>query len=67
MNVKKKLVDLMLEDIEMYTGDCFICEKMGFKCPVNIPEDYDFSLSNQPDFGKCDFREKVYKTLTIED
>lgn len=66
MDEKKKLIDLMLEDIQRFTGDCFICEKMGFKCPVNIPDDYDFTSPIEPNFGDCNFREQVYKTLTIE-
>ena len=64
MDDQKKLIDLMLEDIERFTGTCFICEKMGYKCKVGIPENADTSF--QPDFDKCDFRSNVYKTLTIE-
>ena len=64
MDEKKKLINLMLEDIERFTGTCFICEKMGYKCEVGIPDDAD--LHYEPDFDKCNFREQVYKTLTID-
>ena len=65
MDKKKELIDLMLEDIERFTGTCFICEKMGYKCKVEIPDNAD--LNFKPDFSKCDFKSNVYKTLTIED
>ena len=43
---------------------CEICNKMGYKCPVIIPENppKDF----MPDMSVCDFEASLYKTLTTE-
>jgi hypothetical protein len=63
---KEKLINLMLDEIEHYCNNCILCDKMGYKCPVNIPDDYDFSLDPEPAWEKCNFRDRVYKTLTTE-
>lgn len=67
MDEKKKLIEMILDILDNTDYSCEICTKMGFNCPVHIPDDYDFSLPVEPDFGKCNFKEQVYKTLTIED
>jgi len=58
----KKLVELILEDLKRDSGDCEICVKMGWKCPVYIPEDTPIDF--KPDMSACNFRDNVYKTLT---
>lgn len=65
MNEKKKLIDFILEDLKFDSGDCLLCQKMGWKCPVYIPEDTPNDF--QPDMSVCNIKEHLYKTLTIED
>ncbi len=65
MNEKKKLIELILEDLKRDSGDCELCQKMGWKCPVYIPE--DATINFQPDMSVCNIKEQLYKTLTIED
>ena len=64
MEEKKKLIDLIFETLEKTDYSCEICNKMGYKCKVEIPENAD--LNFKPDFSKCDFKRCLYKTLTIE-
>ncbi|MCR5436130.1 MAG: hypothetical protein K6E97_03590 [Treponema sp.] len=64
MNEKEKLIELILEDLKRDSGDCEICNKMGWKCRVEIPENFDPNF--KADFSKCDFKNMVYKTLTIK-
>lgn len=66
MSEKEKLLDLIFEEVERYTGNCYICDKMGWKCPVNIPEDFDKIPGYEADLNKCDFRQHVLKTLTTQ-
>ena len=65
MDEKKKLVELILEDLRFDGGDCLLCVKMGWECPVKIPRKPPIDF--MPDMSVCNFREQVYKTLTIED
>ena len=65
MDEKKKLINLMVESLERTCEYCEICTNMKHKCNVYIPENADFKFN--PDFGKCDFKTYIYKTLTIED
>lgn len=64
MEEKKKLMDLIILNLQYFSSDCEICQKMGWECPVYIPE--DASLDFQPDTSVCNFRDNIYKTLTIE-
>ena len=64
MDEKQKLIDLIVESLTRADYSCELCTKMGYKCRVEIPENADISF--QPDFSKCDFKDSVYKTLTIE-
>lgn len=64
MNEKEKLIEFILEDLRRDSGDCELCVKMGWKCPVYIPEDTPNDF--QPDMSACNFRERLYKTLTTE-
>ena len=65
MNEKKKLIEFILEDLKRDGGDCELCQKMGWKCPVYIPK--DATIDFQPDMSVCNIKEQLYKTLTIED
>ena len=65
MDDKKRLINFILEDLKRDSGDCELCVKMGWKCPVYIPEDTPNDF--QPDMSICNIRERLYKTLTIED
>lgn len=64
MNDKQKLIEYILEDLKRDGGDCELCVKMGWNCPVYIPENppEDFI----PNWSDCNFRDNIYKTLTIE-
>ena len=64
MEDKKKLMELIIHNLQYYSSDCEICHKMGWKCPVFIPE--NANLYFQPDTSACNFKENIYKTLTIE-
>lgn len=64
MNDKNKLIELMLNAMCRCDYSCEICNKMGYKCKVVIPEDAD--LNFKPDYSKCEFNSNVYKTLTTE-
>ena len=64
MNEKKKLIEFILEDLKRDGGDCEICVKMGWKCPVIIPDNP--SKDFMPDTSVCNFKEQLYKTLTTE-
>ena len=64
MDERKKLIDLMVNVIEKTDYSCEICTKMGFECKVRIPENAKSDFI--PDFTKCDFKDRIYKTLTIE-
>lgn len=64
MNEKQKLIEYILEDLKRDSGDCELCVKMGWKCPVYIPE--DAALDFQPDTAVCNIRDNIYKTLTIK-
>lgn len=64
MNEKEKLLELILEDLRFDGGDCILCNKMGWKCPVIIPENPPINF--MPDMSVCNFRERLYKTLTTE-
>ena len=64
MNDKEKLIDLIVESLTRADYSCEVCNKMGYKCKVEIPKNAD--LNFMPDFSKCDFKDRVYKTLTIE-
>lgn len=64
MDEKKKLIEVILEDLKFDGGDCRTCVKMGWKCPVYIPENP--SKEFMPDTSVCNFREQLYKTLTTE-
>ena len=64
MNEKQKLIEYILEDLKRDGGDCELCVKMGWKCPVYIPE--DAALNFQPDTSVCNIRDNIYKTLTIK-
>ena len=64
MDEKTKLIEFILEDLRMDSGDCELCVKMGWKCPVYIPE--DASINFKPDMSVCNIREQLYKTLTID-
>lgn len=61
MNEKEKLINFILEDLKRDSGDCEICLKMGWKCPVYIPEDTPMDF--KPDFSVCSFRKKLITTL----
>ena len=65
MDEKKKLVELIIDSLEITGENCEICTKIGHKCPVYIPENADTSF--KPDFSQCNFKSMIYKTLTIED
>ena len=65
MDEKTKLINLVVESLTRADYSCEICNKMGYKCKVEIPENAD--LYFKPDFSKCDFMSNVCKTLTIED
>ena len=64
MDEKEKLLSLIKEALERYGDDCEICQKMGYKCPVVIPENADFDF--KPDLSVCDFWGKLHKTLTTQ-
>ena len=64
MDEKKKLMDLIFQHLESSDYACEICSKMGYKCKVEIPENFDSDF--KADFNKCDFKDRVYKTLTIQ-
>lgn len=64
MDEKKKLIEVILEDLKFDGGDCRTCVKMGWKCPVYILENP--SKEFMPDTSVCNFREQLYKTLTTE-
>lgn len=64
MDEKKKLIEVIFEDLKFDGGDCRTCVKMGWKCPVYIPENP--SKEFMPDISVCNFREQLYKTLTTE-
>jgi hypothetical protein len=64
MGAKEKLINLIVESLTRADYSCEICNKMGYKCKVEIPENAD--LSFKPDFSKCDFKCSIYKTLTTE-
>lgn len=64
MDEKKKLMDMIFTAIENTDYACEICSKMGYKCKVEIPDNFDENF--KADFSKCDFKDRVYKTLTIE-
>ena len=66
MNKKEKLIKLILDSLEHTDYSCEICNKLGYKCSLNIPDDFDFNDAHKIDFSKCNFREQVYKTLTTE-
>ena len=61
MENKEKLINLIIENLEKSEASCEICTKMGFKCPVIIPENADASF--KPDYSKCIFRQKVIAVL----
>ena len=63
MEEKKKLIDLILETLEKTDYKCELCTRMGYKCNVEIPENVPSDFI--PDFSKCNFQSKIYKTLTI--
>lgn len=60
---KEKMLNLIYNSIEQLGETCEICTKMGYKCPVDIPENADSSF--KPDFSLCNFKTRFYKTLTI--
>ena len=64
MDEKTKLIESIYENLKYDGGDCMICVKMGWKCPVIIPDNppKDF----MPDTSVCNFKEQLYKTLTTE-
>ncbi len=64
MNEREKLIDFILEDLKRDSGDCELCVKMGWKCPVYIPEDTPINF--KPDMSVCNIKEQLYKTLTTE-
>lgn len=64
MNEKEKLIELTVEALTRADYSCEICNKMGYKCNVEIPEDANINF--KPDFTKCDFKSNIYKTLTTE-
>lgn len=64
MNEREKLFGMIFDALEHCSYNCEICNKMGWECKVEIPE--NFSLDFKADFSKCDFKDRVYKTLTIE-
>ena len=65
MEERLKFLNLIYKSLEKLGETCEICNKMGFKCLVEIPDDADTSF--KPDFSKCNFKTRFYKTLTIED
>ncbi len=65
MDEKEKLIEVILDCIDKTDYCCEICQKAGFKCPVVIPEDIEIT-GEIPNFDDCNFKEQVYKTLTIE-
>lgn len=64
MNEREKLIEFILEDLKRDSGDCELCLKMGWKCPVYIPENADMNF--QPDMSVCNIREQLYNTLTTD-
>lgn len=64
MDEKEKLLSMIKEALERYGEDCEICQKMGYECPVVIPE--DAGLDFKPDLSVCVFWTKLYKTLTTQ-
>ena len=64
MEDKKKLLDLIIQNLQHCSSDCEICQEMRWKCPVYIPK--DATLDFQPDMSVCSFRQNIIKTLTIE-
>ena len=64
MDDKTKLLTMIFDALEHCSYNCEICNKMGWKCRVEIPENFDSNF--KADFSKCDFKDMVYKTLTIE-
>lgn len=64
MDTKEKLINLMVESLIKADYSCEICKKAGFNCPVIIPANADIYF--KPDFSKCNFKAKVYETLTID-
>ncbi len=64
MDEKKKLIDLIVESLTKADYSCEVCNKMGYKCKVEIPENADIKF--KPDFSKCSFKAQIYKTLTTD-
>ena len=62
MSEKEKLFELVFNALEHEGYTCEICQKMGYKCNVEIPDDADTSF--KPDYSKCDFKDRLHKTLT---
>lgn len=64
MNEKDKLIEFILEDLKKDSGDCELCVKMGWKCPVYIPENPPMDF--KPDMSVCNIKAQIYKTLTTD-
>lgn len=64
MKETDKLIDFILEDLKRDSGDCELCVKMGWKCPVYIPEDTPMDF--KPDMSVCNIKDRIYKTLTTD-
>ena len=65
MNEKEKLFEMIYAALEHESYTCEICQKMGYKCNVEIPDDFD-KTDFVADFSKCDFKSRIYKTLTTQ-
>ena len=61
---KAKAIDVLFDYFDHAGDKCELCGKLGFACPVEIPEDPPSDFN--PDFSKCIFKETLCKTLTIE-